>query len=213
MSAIDLLPPGTECEGPSEKPFGSRDRRSTRRVSIIGAVGLLVLGWSALAADAAYAQTQPNPPQNKTAPPQGSGQGMMGGGQMMGGGGGTMGMGSQQEAAKDRGIIGIVPALSADAVGAPARLVVRSIAPYSPAYFAGIQSGDQIVAVDGQSLEGKGLNDVVTAVRGEVGTAVKLSLSRQGQSREVSLTRVEPVPEHDGHRMSGRGEMGGGGMN
>ena len=167
-----------------------------------------------LFAGAAYAQNQTNPPQHQTAPQQGSQHGMMGTGQMMGadGRGGMMGMGPEQQTAKDRGIIGIFPTLSADAVGAPAHLTVGSVAPYSPAYFAGIESGDQIVAVDGQPIDGKGLSDVAAAIRGEVGTAVKLSVSRQGQSREVSLTRVEPMSGHGGHHMSGRGDMGGGGM-
>jgi membrane-associated protease RseP (regulator of RpoE activity) len=163
-----------------------------------------------LMAGAADAQDKANPPQNPTAAPQGSGQGMMGNGPTKGqdGGGGMMGSAApDQEAANERGIVGIFIDLSVDAVGAPARLIVRSVAPYSPAYYAGIKGGDQIVAVDGQPVEAKGLSDVATAVGGEVGTPVKLSMSRKGQSREVSLTRVEPVSEHDGD-----GHMAGGGM-
>lgn len=68
------------------------------------------------------------------------------------------------------------------------------------------------MAVDGQPVKGKALSDIAMAIRGEVGTPVKLSLSRQGQAREVSLTRVEPVSEHERHGMSGHGHMGGGGM-
>ena len=55
------------------------------------------------------------------------------------------------------------------------------------------------------------MSDVATAIRGEAGAPVKLDVSRQGRSREVSLTRVEPVSEHDG-QMSGDGRMAGGGM-
>ncbi len=177
---------------------------SRKRLLIAAAVLSLVAG-------AADAQTPANPPQNPTVHPQGAGQGMMGSGQMMGQGG-MKGSAPEQQTAKDRGIVGISLALDVDAVGAPGRLIARSVAPYSPAYYAGIVSGDQIVAVDGQPVKGKGLSDIATAIRGEVGTPVKLSLSRQGQAREVTLTRVERVSEHERHRMSRHGHMGGGGM-
>ena len=121
----------------------------------------------------------------------------------------------QQEDQNEAGIIGIIPAISADTVGAPARLMVRGVAPDSPAHFACIEPGDQIVAVDGKPVEGQKLSDVIAAIRGEVGTAVKLALSRHGQAREVSLTRVAPGFEHHGHHMGGHrdfedhGMMGG----
>lgn len=166
---------------------------------IVAAAALL-----GLVAGAAYAQDQANPPPNPTVAPQGSGQGMMGGPHMMGGGG-MMGKPGERQAAGKDGIVGISPAVSADTVGATARLIIRHVAPYSPAYYAGIRSGDQIVAVDGQPVDGKGLNDVAASIRGEVGTTVKLRLSRDGQSREVSLTRVEPVSEHEGPRHMGEG--------
>ena len=180
-----------------------------------------------LFAVAACAQTQANnTPQNQTTPQQGSGQGTMGSGQTMslGGTGGMsgrdgmngmgamMGTAPKQETAKDRGIIGISIALSVDAVGAPGRLIVRGVMPYSPAYNAGIERGDQIVAVNGRSLNGKSLSDVAKAIRGNVGAPVRLRLSRQGKSRDVSLTRVESPSDHDSQRMSGHGDMGGEGM-
>jgi membrane-associated protease RseP (regulator of RpoE activity) len=184
------------------------------KTRILAAAALL-----GLVAGAAYAENQANPPPNPTVAPQGSGQGMMGGPQMMGGGGkggmvGEMGKPGERQAAREDGIVGISPAVSADAVGATASLIIRHVASYSPAYYAGITSGDQIVAVDGQPVDGKSLNDVAAAIRGEVGTAVKLRLSRDGQSREVSLTRVEPVSGHEGRRHMGEGGMMGmrGGM-
>lgn len=184
---------------------------SARRVLVIAAVVFALGEWNGVVTSTAYAQAQASPPQSQTAPRQGSGQGMRGSGQMMGRGG-MMSTAPEQQDARDRGIIGIFPMLSADAVGAPARLIVRGVAPHSPAYYAGIEGGDQIVAVDGQPVSEKSLSDVAKAIRGEVGTPVKLSLNRQGQSREISVTRVEPTSEHDGHHMSRHGHMGGGGM-
>jgi hypothetical protein len=47
----------------------------------------------------------------------------------------------QKEAENERGFIGIFPDVSADTVGAPSRLIVRGVAPDSPAHFAGIEPG------------------------------------------------------------------------
>ncbi|MCZ0716791.1 S41 family peptidase [Aerococcus kribbianus] len=61
----------------------------------------------------------------------------------------------------------------------------------SPAEKAGIQANDVILAVDGQSLEGKTAQEAVALIRGEAGTDVVLTLERQGQSQEVTVTRGE----------------------
>jgi hypothetical protein len=204
---------------------GRRAQPSGIRVLLLSALALGIAGCS----DATYAQSRTGPSQAgqtetqaaPTAPQPGSGSGMMGGGQMMGPGGGgsmggmmgrggMMGQGADQEAARHRGIIGLYLTLSADTVGAPARLVVRGTVPYAPAYNAGIESGDQIVSVDGRTVQGKKLDDVTAAIDGDVGTSVKLSIRRDGKSREVTLTRVAPAPRRGGHGMGG---SGGGGMN
>lgn len=69
----------------------------------------------------------------------------------------------------------------------------------SPADRAGIKAGDVIVAVDGRSVEGLDRSGIAGLLRGEVGTAVSLTLRRQGQGTpiEVTVTRakiaIEPV--------------------
>ena len=131
-------------------------------------------------------------------------QDMMHGGQMMGGT-------NAQEDAKNRGTIGIALALETDAVGAPGRLVVRGVEPQSPAHYAGIMRGDRIVAVDGQSVDGKKLDEAANMIRGEPGNAVKLGLDRDGAAREVTLTRVES--QRRPQREMGRGMGDRGGMN
>ncbi len=57
----------------------------------------------------------------------------------------------------------------------------------SPAERAGIQAGDVIVQVDGQSVAGLSVDRVVSLVRGPKGTSVKLTIIHPGQS---SLTEV-----------------------
>jgi len=167
-----------------------------------------------LALLAGPAAAQNNAPSQSSSPaPPAADQAAKGGAVTgQGGAGAATPSGDGREATKDRGIIGIYPALGVDKVGAPGRLVVRGVVPYSPAYYAGIERGDQITAVDGQPIDGKALDAIAAAIRGEPGTTIKLALSRDGQRREVSLTRVEPLAGRGGHPMWRRHEMGAGGM-
>ena len=60
----------------------------------------------------------------------------------------------------------------------------------TPAAQAGVQPGDEIVSVDGQSTHGADLMEVVRIIRGKPGTTVKLTIVRGEKSRfEVPLTR------------------------
>ena len=58
-----------------------------------------------------------------------------------------------------------------------------------PAAEAGLMAGDRIVAVDGQSTQGKTTSDVSSAMRGQAGTTVTLRLERDGKEFERTLTR------------------------
>lgn len=62
----------------------------------------------------------------------------------------------------------------------------------SPAEKAGLRPGDILVAVDGQSVAGMSLDQVVRMVRGPEGTDVKLTIIREGQGSriEVVITRA-----------------------
>jgi carboxyl-terminal processing protease len=70
--------------------------------------------------------------------------------------------------------------------------------PDLPADRAGVQKGDAILEVDGTPLaEGATVDDIVTLLRGDVGTKVKLALRRAGQDEPVlvEITRQEiPTP-------------------
>ena len=60
-----------------------------------------------------------------------------------------------------------------------------------PADEAGLKAGDRIVAVDGQSTKGKTTSDVSSAMRGQAGTTVVLTLERDGKQFDRTLTRRE----------------------
>lgn len=58
------------------------------------------------------------------------------------------------------------------------RIMVVFVGKDSPAGKAGIQAWDEIISVDGESLKGKSYEDAVQAIRGEIGTPVKLEIQR-----------------------------------
>lgn len=60
-----------------------------------------------------------------------------------------------------------------------------------PADKAGLRAGDRILAVNGESTEGKSNADVSSAMRGQAGTTVTLKLERDGKSFERTITRAE----------------------
>ena len=59
----------------------------------------------------------------------------------------------------------------------------------SPALDAGMKSGDKIVAVEGQDIGGMTLDEVKNKIRGKEGTPVKLTVRRDGESLEITITR------------------------
>ncbi|MEO6351365.1 MAG: S41 family peptidase [Candidatus Limnocylindrales bacterium] len=71
------------------------------------------------------------------------------------------------------------------------QVVVVSVISGGPADRAGIRSGDSIVAVDGQSVDGLAPEEVAPRVRGEEGTVVKVSVVRPatGEQLEFEIQR------------------------
>lgn len=61
----------------------------------------------------------------------------------------------------------------------------------SPAEKAGISSDDVIVAVDGKSVRGADVSEVVEKVKGPEGTRVELTLRHEGERRSYDLQRAE----------------------
>lgn len=58
----------------------------------------------------------------------------------------------------------------------------------SPAEQAGVRAGDRILKVDGESTEGKTIEEIVAQVRGPAGTTVLLTLQHEGEQLPVELT-------------------------
>jgi len=72
-------------------------------------------------------------------------------------------------------------------------LFVNEVFKGCPAEIGGIQPGDIITAVDGQSVIGQTSDVVTNWIRGEVGTTVKITYLREGQETTVTLERATVV--------------------
>ena len=62
----------------------------------------------------------------------------------------------------------------------------------TPAWQAGIQAGDKIVAIDGESTKGMNLVDAAQRIKGKVGEKIRLGIFRQGfeKPKDFVITRA-----------------------
>jgi len=72
---------------------------------------------------------------------------------------------------------------------------IKIVAPIEnkPAAKAGIMAGDIIVALDGETVQGLTLGQVVEKMRGPVNTSVKLTIMRSGQDAPIELSVARDV--------------------
>lgn len=101
-------------------------------------------------------------------------------------------MAQQFEQALDSSFEGIGAEISTE----EGKVIIVSPIKESPAEKAGIKPNDQIVSVNGESVEGTDLQEVIQKIRGEKGTKVELEIVRQGVESPIrfSITRDE-VPQ------------------
>ena len=81
------------------------------------------------------------------------------------------------------------------------QLTVISPIEDTPAYQAGVKTGDNIMEIDGETTKGMTLDDAVNILRGEKGTTVTLTIERENKEEllEIEITRdtitIEAVKE------------------
>lgn len=63
----------------------------------------------------------------------------------------------------------------------------------SPAAKAGIQSGDKIIAIDGDTVSGSSIDKAVAMMRGKAGTKVAVTILRDGKNLDFDLVRSKIV--------------------
>lgn len=71
------------------------------------------------------------------------------------------------------------------------RVIIISVVPGSPAEKAGVQGGDIIAEIDGESTEGFSVTDVTDRIRGPTGTTVQILMQRGDQQVSFSITRAK----------------------
>ena len=70
-----------------------------------------------------------------------------------------------------------------------AGFTIASVTRNSPAEEAGLQIGDMIVAVEGEPVDPDDMSAAQKKVRGEAGTDVAITIVRNGESMDVTITR------------------------
>jgi C-terminal processing protease CtpA/Prc len=70
------------------------------------------------------------------------------------------------------------------------RIVITEVPAGGAGAQAGLEVGDEIVAVDGVAVEGMSANDFHRAVRGAVGTRVVIDVRRDGLVHRIGVDRA-----------------------
>ena len=82
--------------------------------------------------------------------------------------------------------------------------LVKVVSPIddTPAFKAGVQAGDYITQINDEAVMGMSLNDAVEKMRGPIGTTVKITIIREGQTDPLDINvaraviKIQPVKFH-----------------
>ncbi len=75
--------------------------------------------------------------------------------------------------------------------GKPTGATVTLVIPGGPAEQAGFKAGDRIMAVDGKPTSGMSQDDIVKMLKGTEGTQIKVTVDRDGESKDLYPTRAK----------------------
>lgn len=106
----------------------------------------------------------------------------------------------QTGAVRLNGIVGGIGALldARDVVGSKCTIVtgacqleIIAVLEDNPGFDAGLQPGDLITAVDGESVEGRGFTAIVSQIAGDETGSLQLEISRAGITMDFTIERAE----------------------
>jgi carboxyl-terminal processing protease len=80
-------------------------------------------------------------------------------------------------------------------------LVIVDMVPKSPASRSGINTGDRLIEVDGQSVENSELRDVIDLLRGKKDSRVTVKVARQGEGEPLEFTLKRKKISHKHKRI------------
>jgi carboxyl-terminal processing protease len=95
----------------------------------------------------------------------------------------------EEYAANQSFLEGTFAGIGASVLDKDGRIQIASVIPNTPAQRAGMQAGDVIVQVDGESTKGWTSDQAVKKIRGKAGTHVILTLERAGKNLTLDLVR------------------------
>jgi carboxyl-terminal processing protease len=109
----------------------------------------------------------------------------------LGDGGHTRFLTPTEREQNDRSLSGTYVGIGVQLEEKNGEVVVAAPIDGSPAEEAGISSDDVLVAVDGKSVRGDEVSEVVEKVKGPEGTSVELTVRHEGERRSYDLQRAE----------------------
>jgi membrane-associated protease RseP (regulator of RpoE activity) len=86
-----------------------------------------------------------------------------------------------------------MPGIGAVLIARGKNIIIQTIVPGAPGEKAGLEEGDVITRVDGQSTDGWTVSDAIQHLRGPEKTRVSVQVNRKGQPVEVVVTRANFV--------------------
>ncbi|MDQ3862064.1 MAG: S41 family peptidase [Actinomycetota bacterium] len=97
----------------------------------------------------------------------------------------------QEREQNDRSLSGTYVGIGVQLEVKNGKVVVATPIDGSPAEKAGISPDDVLVAVDGKSVKGEDISEVVEKVKGPKGTRVEVTVRHEGEKRKYDLRRAE----------------------
>lgn len=101
-----------------------------------------------------------------------------------------------KEDEQDESFVGIGISIGTTSKDGNSIFRVDSVIGKSPAEAAGIKSGDLLKIVDGKKTANLSFEDLLDLIKGEAGSTIKITITREGMDKEISIVRKEITIEN-----------------